>query len=198
MSDATLITFEADTHSYFYGMERVPSVSEILRPLTETYLAAIPEGILNWKRDLGIAVHKACELLDLGTLDEESVDPQIVPYIEAYKAFRVDYQPKWDAIEQFVFADIGRYAGTLDRAGELTTGPAIVDIKTSLKVQPSAAVQLWAYAVAYGEVLAPDLLVLQLMKDGTYKLVPFTQYDEYDATWNALLTLHGWKKRNER
>lgn len=192
------ITFEPETHSYFYGMERVPSVSEILRPLTETYLAAIPEGVLNWKRDLGVAVHKACELLDLGTLDGESLDEQIVPYLEAYKAFRVDYQPQWNAIEQIVFDDVRRYAGTMDRAGELTTGPAIVDLKTSLQVQPSAAVQLWAYAVAHAEIEQPDLLVLQLMKDGKYKLVPFTQYDEYDATWNALLTLYGWKKRNER
>lgn len=195
---ASDITFEAESHTYFLGLERVPSVSEILRPLTETYLAAIPEGVLNWKRDLGIAVHKACELLDLGTLDEESLDPQIVPYLEGYKAFRVDFQPKWNAIEQIVFDDVHRYAGTMDRAGELTTGPAIVDIKTSLQVQPSAAVQLWAYAVAHDGIEQPDLLVLQLKKDGTYRLQPFTDYDEYDATWNALLTLHGWKKRNER
>lgn len=192
------ITFEPEEHTYWLGLERVPSVSEILRPLTETYLAAIPEAVLNWKRDLGIAVHKACELLDLGTLDEESLDERIVPYLEGYKAFRVDFQPQWNAIEQIVFDDVRRYAGTMDRAGELTTGPAIVDIKTSLQVQPSAAVQLWAYAMAHDEIEQPDLLVLQLLKDGTYKLVPFTQYDEYDATWNALLTLYGWKKRNER
>lgn len=193
-----MITFDADTHTYWNGMEQVPSVSEILRPLTETYLAEIPEAILNWKRDLGIAVHKACEYHDQGILNEADLDPNIVPYLEAYKSFLVDFQPKWDRMESIVFNDVQRYAGTLDRAGTLNTGPAIVDLKTSLKIRPSAGIQLWAYATAYEEIEQPDLLVLQLQKDASYKLQPFTDYDEYEATWNALLTIRQWKKRNER
>ena len=193
-----MITFDAETHTYWKGMEQIPSVSHLLRPLTESYLAEIPEAILNWKRDLGTAVHKACEYHDQGILNETDLDPNIVPYLEGYKSFLVDFQPKWDRVEAIVFNELQRYAGTLDRAGTLTTGPAIVDLKTSLKIRPSAGIQLWAYATAYEEIEQPDLLVLQLLKDGTYKLQPFTDYDEYEATWNALLTVHAWKKRNER
>jgi hypothetical protein len=37
-------------------MAQVPAVYEIMRPLTEQYLREIPEDMLNWKRELGIAV----------------------------------------------------------------------------------------------------------------------------------------------
>jgi hypothetical protein len=195
---ATDITFEPEEHLYWYGMERIPSVSEILRPLTERYIAQIPEVQLNWKRDLGLAVHKACELLDKGQLDESSLDDRIVPYLEAYKTFTVDHRPEWSAIETIVFEPEERYCGTLDRAGEMGGKGVIVDLKTSNKIQPSAAVQLWAYALAYEELLAPSLYVLQLKKDGKYALKEFTDYDLYSATWDALLSIYRWNQRLER
>ena len=195
MTSATAdITFEAESHTYWYGMEAIPSVSEVLRPLTEQYLAAIPEGILNWKRDLGIAVHKACELFDLGTLDETGLDERIVPYLEEYKTFLVDCRPEWKAIESVVFEPDARYAGTLDRAGTVNGHPTIIDIKTSTAIQPTAAIQLWAYALAYGEMGVHDLCVLQLTGKGKYHLKTFTDYDLYYDTWNALLALRRWNK----
>lgn len=192
------ITFEADSHTYWYGMEAIPSVSEILRPLTEKYIDAIPEGILNWKRDLGTAVHKACELFDLGTLDESALDERIVPYLEEYKTFLVDCRPEWKAIESIVFEQDARYAGTLDRAGTVNAHPTILDIKTSNAIQPVAAIQLWAYALAYDDMAAPDLCVLQLTGKGKYVLKTFTDYELYSDTWNALLALRRWNKLTEK
>lgn len=192
------ITFDADTHTYWYGMENVPSVSEILRPITEKYLDTIPESILNWKRDLGIAVHKACELFDLGTLDEASLDERIVPYLEGYKRFMLDKLPTWHDIESIVFEETARYAGTLDRAGSVDGHFSIVDIKTSVSIQPSAAVQLWAYALAHDEMVAPSLYVLQLTGKGDYVLKEFTDYDLYSETWDALLALRRWNKLMEK
>lgn len=189
------VVFEPDTHTYWYGMEQLPSVSEILRPLTESYLAAIPEATLNWKRDLGIAVHEACELYDLELLDETTLDERIVPYLEGYKRFWMDMQPSWDAIERLVVEPDARYAGRLDRAGRVAGRATILDIKTSVAIQPSTAIQLWAYAMAYDEMAAPDLAVLQLKPDGSYAYRTFTDYDLYSETWDALLTIHRWKQR---
>lgn len=64
--NASDVTFDETTHTYWYGMERLPSVSELMRPITSAYLTNIPEHILEWKRDLGTAVHRACELWDAG------------------------------------------------------------------------------------------------------------------------------------
>lgn len=198
MTTATAgLTFEPDAHAYWYGMAQVPSVSEIMRPLTEQYLKAIPEDILNWKRDLGIAVHKACELFDLGELDEDSLDPQIIPYLEGYKRFLVDYRPLWTEVEAIVFNEADWYAGTLDRRGFLTGLSAIVDLKTSAEISSYAGIQLWAYALAAG---APDssLYALQLLKTGDYRLHPFTDVARYANTWRSLLTLHEWRKENRK
>lgn len=188
------ITFDADTHTYFYGMEQIPSVSEILRPLTDPYLQGIPEHILNWKRDLGTAVHKACELYDAGNLDESTLDERILPYLEGYRKFLADHQPQWDAIEEIVFEPMARYCGTLDRAGTIGDKPVIIDIKTSTKVQATAALQLWAYALAYDEMVTPELFALQLW-EGNYKLHHFEDFDLYSETWDALLTLRRWEKK---
>lgn len=192
--DPTLVAFDADSHSYWYGLERIPSVSEILRPLTEPWLRAIPEAALNWKRELGIAVHKACELYDRDELDEEQLDPAIVPYLEGYKRFCVDHRPHWVATEELVVDRNGRYAGTLDRAGEVLGEPAVLDIKTSLQLRRETALQVWAYASAYAPESQPALAALQLLKDGTYRLHEFSDYARYNITWRALLDMHEWSK----
>lgn len=188
---AEQLSFDADSHTYWHGMARVPSVSEIMRPLTEHYLRAIPENVLTWKRDLGIAVHRACELYDLGNLDEEVLDPRILPYLEGYKKFAVDYPSTWTGIEARVFHATEWYAGTLDRIGLIRGIPVIVDIKTSHQVASYAGIQLWAYASAVGAEGA-SLYVLQLTPAGTYELVPFVDIRRYAETWAGLLAVHRW------
>lgn len=195
--DPALIAFDAEHHQYWYGLERIPSVSEILQPLTGKYLASIPEGVLNWKRDLGIAVHKACELFDAGLLDEEAIDSRIVPYLEGYKRFLTDCRPTWESTEQVVVDALARYAGTLDRAGVLRMAgvriEAVLDIKTSREVQPTTALQLWAYARAYAPDISLELVALQLTGDGNYRLHEYTNYARYQITWNALLDIKTWE-----
>lgn len=192
------ISFDAETHTYWHGMTQVPAVSEIMRPLTEQYLRSVPEDILNWKRDLGIAVHKACELLDLGTLDEDALDEQILPYLEAYKRFLVDHRPEWEAIESIVFSEAEWYAGTLDRRGTIRQLPTIIDIKTSKEVASYAGIQLFAYAAAEGVSREASLQVLQLRKDGDYRLVPFTNLARYRETWRGLQAIYRWTKENRK
>jgi len=196
---ASEIFFEADSHTYWHGMAQVPAVSEIMRPLTQGYLAQIPEDILNWKATLGSAVHRACELLDLDTLDEDELDEQIVPYLEGYKQFLVDHRPEWEQIETIVFDPRAWYAGTLDRAGVLNGAPVVCDLKTSAVVASYAGIQLWAYAAAadtYASLTPPDLVVLQLRK-GDYRLHRFDDQHEYKRAWEALLEMHRWKARHD-
>lgn len=195
---ADVLSFEAESHTYWHGMAQVPSVSEVMRPLTEQYLRSIPEDALEWKRQLGTAVHKACELLDLDDLDEEALDPVIVPYLEGYKRFLVDYRPQWNAIESRVFHREDWYAGTLDRQGVIRgDDEAIVDIKTSTKVASYAGIQLWAYGAAV-TTPASSLYALQLLKTGNYKLVPFTNLSRYRDTWQGLLSIHRWTKEHTK
>ena len=38
------------------------------------------------------AVHMACEYDDRGCLDESSIDPRILPYVEAYRRFKAEVE----------------------------------------------------------------------------------------------------------
>lgn len=63
--------------------------------ITDGLTATISEaGLIRegdpWYMDRGTAVHRATELWDKGTLDEATVDPQIVGYVESWKRFRAD------------------------------------------------------------------------------------------------------------
>lgn len=184
------VTFNEEDHTYFYGMQRIPSVSELLRPLTDAYLASIPEGILNRKRDLGLAVHRAAELIDTGyELDPDTIDPDVNGYLEAYKRFLVDMRPKWASVERTVFDADRWYAGRLDRSGTVNGQTFVVDIKTAATLSTATAVQLTAYAEADSD-WGSGIAALQLLPKGEYKFVPLQREPK---TWEALLTIHAFK-----
>jgi len=190
----TEITFNAQDHTYWRGPERIPSVSEILRPLTDSYLAGIPEAILNRKRDIGIAVHRACELVDQGyDLDPDTIDPDVNGYLEGYRRFLVDMKPQWTQIETMVFDPVRWYAGRLDRVGIISGVPTVVDLKTSVQLGGAVAIQLTAYAEAGADELHA-LAALQLLPKGEYKLVPLPRESH---VWDALVTVHQFKERTK-
>jgi len=192
--DPSEVVFEPESHSYFWGMERLPSVSELMRPITDPYLLGIPEHILEWKRELGVATHLACDLWDKGILDEEALDPEIVPYLEAWKKFTVDMRPGWDAAEQVVVNSAYRYAGTIDRIGGMNGNPVIVDIKTTLKGQPHHAVQLALYSMA-AHAEASELIVVRLKKDGDYCL-DMHSFDLAQPCALGLIEISRWQRAN--
>jgi hypothetical protein len=149
-----------DKHEYFVDGTRLPGFSEIAEKMglvkyfnrDEFYLAR------------GQAVHVATAMMDMGILDEESVDERIRGYVNAYRKFR-DEQPfhEWKHTEESLNHPIYRFCGTPDRFLPL------LDIKTGA----SDPIQLEAYA----ELLRANSYdpgrqgyMLRLKEDGTYKL----------------------------
>jgi hypothetical protein len=193
------ITFHEDDHTYWYGLERIPSVSEIMRPITDPYLLGIPEHILEHKRQIGVAVHKACELWDAGLLDEvawaeqlqECGDTSPLGYLEAWKAFSHAERPDWVASERVVFSEEHRYAGTLDRAGAMRDAPVVLDIKTTAQKQPHHGIQLRLYDLAYSD--GARLFALRLAKDGSYVLDEYNAAD-VDGCARGLLAVSRWQR----
>jgi len=70
--------FKADTHEYFINEAKVPSVTAIL-PSREYRNC-------EWQRVKGQYVHDMIKLYLTNDLDEATLDPQLMPYLEAYKA----------------------------------------------------------------------------------------------------------------
>lgn len=180
---------------------RVPSVSELLRPLTASVYSEVDPEVLRRAAEFGTAVHACTEFLDAGDLDEDSIDPAWASSLDAYKAFLRDCAPEWSGVELRLACE--RYAGTLDRVGTMKGETWIVDLKTTSTIHDHVGVQLAAYEALYRahhpgfpETAEIKLAALQLRKDGTYRLVQFGSAADR-ACVNALITLRNWKLNHD-
>lgn len=194
-----MIEFNEATHTYWYDGLNVPGVSEIIEGAGLTDANA-KQHYTKFHADRGTAVHKACELLDKGILDESSLDPEIEGYVEAYKKFLKEYEPGWVEIEKRGFNKQLFYAGTLDRAGFLTdSGAAVLDIKTGQKAKWHA-IQLALYAMLLVENQTPNtnLYGLYLKRDGSFKakrdLIDYTDPEIFRVA-EAATRLYHWRNK---
>jgi hypothetical protein len=186
----TGLTFDEASHTYHFDGQLVPGVTSILAPLTDFGFVA-PE-ILQAAQAFGKAVHKACELDDLGTLDGSSLDPALEPYLCGWQKFSEENEVDWAMIEAPVFHPKMRYAGTLDRFGKVKGDPAVVDIKSSAVLYPAVGPQLAAYKNAITGV--PPLtkrIAVQLKADGTYTAKTYTEPTDWPL-FCSLLTVRQW------
>jgi hypothetical protein len=146
----------------------------------------------------GSHVHQACEFFDQGDLDDDTLDPALRPYLDAYRWFVHDAQPTWSHIEAQRASLTHRYAGTVDRAGTLINQkhPVVLDIKSG-GPEPWHAIQLAAYRRLLADELGPLIqrLALYLRADGTYRLetLPLADQKDFDV-FLAALTVAGWKR----
>jgi len=196
-----VFTFDEAAHEYRLDGRKLPSVTSIIRPIAPDF-SAIPPHVLERKRAIGTAAHLACELDDLGELDEESLDPILVGYLQAWRGFK-------DATGAIVIANECRlyhprlnYAGTLDRLLSIGGNLWLVDLKTSADPVPSYGVQLAAYAELLKSSDAqlvpqePRRASLHLRDDGTHKLHEFKNPNDWPA-FVACLSLYQWKESNQ-
>lgn len=184
------LTFDEATHVYRMNGDVVPSVTQVLAPLCN--FSAVPAGVLAAASAFGTAVHKACELFDLGTLDEEALDPALTPYLAAWKQFSFDYMVTWDLVEELVYHPGMRYAGTLDRYGWVKGNQTVVDIKSSANLYPSVGPQLAGYKAAIpGASTTTERMAVQLKGDGTYVAKKYTNRTDWPV-FASLVTLKRW------
>lgn len=194
--------FDPLKHEYWAGERRLPSVSEIIKPIVD--LSMVPEARLEFARDRGTAVHKATELLDRGTLDLDSVDEvHVLPYLTAYELFQRHYQFQVERNEAPVYDAQRGYAGTPDRVGTLLQPQngrtrrvrAVVDLKTVAEMSPVIGVQLSGYQLLLeSEGIKTEARIgVQLRSDGTYRVRSF---GSEVPTFLSLLTLWNWGQKH--
>lgn len=117
------------SHSYYLGRNRLPGVTEVLttcRVIDSTWWS-------DSARERGKAVHEALHFYDEKDLDQNTVDPAIRPYLDAYEKFLADSGAEVLASEHMVHSRVFGYAGTLDRVLRLNKRAVLVDIKTGAR-----------------------------------------------------------------
>lgn len=179
------LTFVEDTHEYRLDGEVIPSVTEILKPLTETQYNAIPPDVLRIAAERGTDVHAACEAIDY-ELTPDIEYPDIIGYIAAYEQFLYDHAVEWYGIEEMGACTTWPidFAGTVDRWGEVDGCFSIVDIKTtqspSIEQKVSVCLQTFMYASIISEkhdVTFAKRYALFLKKDGDYSLLDCGEFE---------------------
>ena len=189
-----MLTFNEGEHKYYWNGVAVPGVTSLLAPLNN--FGAVPRDVLAAACFRGTAVHSCCELHDIGELDENTVDAEWLPYLDAWRLFRFEHVTEWKLIESRVYHKTLGYAGTLDRFGTVSGVQAVLDIKTSAAVYPSVGPQLSAYLHALKtmrtDIEKVERITVQLSADGKYKI---TKHKNDAADWSVFLsclTIHNY------
>lgn len=125
------LTFEPEHHIYRWDGQVVPSVTQILQDAGIVDYSFIPRDTREMALERGRLVHLATAMYDEGDLDSETLDPVLVPYVQAWEKFRDETGFKPIEIEKRGYNDKQRFAGTIDRIGRFRgrEGRYVLDIK---------------------------------------------------------------------
>lgn len=187
---ATEFTFVSEGHQYFNARGvRVLSVTQILNNVGLVNYDGIPQETLDHKAAIGTAAHAACHYFDESDLDMETLDPEVLPYVQAWERFRseTDFVPELIEHRGIATIDGIEYGFTLDRIGQFNGHPTLIEIKCTAGVEVSWGSQCAAYALAM-KAEYPKLfrLAVHLKPNATYSLVPLNDIRDYQIFRSAL------------
>lgn len=146
------VDFDADSHVYTYNGQHWPSITQILKA----------EGFIDtshydtWSRDKGAMVHLAVKYHIFEELDEDRLDPVIIPYLDAFKRFKEESGLIVTQSEMPGVNTVHRYAGTPDIIG------------------------------CFPKPTGARRFALELHPDGKYKLIPYTEQNDFNVWISAV------------
>ncbi len=192
------LIFREKDHVYLLEGDELPCVSDLCRFISREIYKDAPLWQMEAAAARGTAVHVATQ--DLDTIGHTEIAEEHLQYLKAYKAFLKEHDVSWTMIEQSLYHPQQRYAGTIDRYGNIDNHAALVEIKTTYQVHKPlcrAQTNLYRMMLMARGYPVDRMYVLHLKRDGKYRLVPM-EIDEGLA--NALITLHNalQKKRRKR
>jgi hypothetical protein len=126
------LQFDAEHHLFTYKGKSVPSTTQILKAtnLYPDYSFVDPYYLTR-----GTYIHRAIELYEKGTLDEERLDPEIVPYLEQWKRVRPQFKFEIIGTEVKLVHPQLLYAGIIDDVITGHTNYALYLTKDSYKLE---------------------------------------------------------------
>ena len=193
LPDMSELTFEERGHIYRLNGIAVPSVTTLMKPLSDDYYRTIDPAVLAQAASRGTAIHNAVEnYVQFGIVD---IEPRYEGYFTAFRKWLSAREPEIVATERKVYHKILRYAGTSDLLAIINGRLTLVDYKTSAQVNTKLCdVQLEGYDRAYEShgVVIEDRLILHLSRDGKFVEVPFKRSAKSWSAFSALMTIHNY------
>ena len=190
------LEFTAENHIYRLEGVVIPSVTQIIKDAGLVNFDFISDELLAAKADLGNKVHRATELNDNGILDYEDLHPKLRGYLDSWIKFRKDFDFIPSEIEMIYYHPLYRYAGRVDRIGDLT----LVDIKSGT-VQKTHSLQTAGYAELFNykkpkrEQIKRRLAVY--LTPENYKVIEHKESSDRNI-FLAALTIANYHKRSNK
>ena len=193
--------FEPEGHIYRDARgNRVLSVTQVFQMLGLVDYSGVDPEVLGHKSEIGIAVHKAVELLLKNRLDWDTVDDAAMAYVVGAELWFRNMKFELAGCEQQGIHEIHgmKYGYQYDQLGWILYNgwrrPVVIDLKTAIKESPTWALQTAAYALAAPKLIDGDhylRVVLHLQKDGQVKPLYYDDaqdektflYMTYSAIW---------------
>lgn len=184
-------SFDEAQHAYTISGRPAPSVTAIINAAMGTNPFWTQEG-----REAGRATHAAIQYYAEGDLDMGTVDPSIMPRLEAYILFCAETGFAPDILEQPMYHPQWLYCGTPD---QVQTGRAVVDFKNGPHLQQHS-LQLAGYAHMLPNPLKYERWGVHLKANGKYdiKVYPKQEMANDFAVFLSCLTTYNWRQKWQR
>lgn len=188
-----MLTLNKETHTYSLDGRVIPSVSEVMKPLSESYYAeALKFTDLSNAQTYGTGVHEAIDDYILFGIISKKYTKEVLAFIEFLEKEQIE------VVYNERMLTNGKFAGTIDLvAKHKPTGRTfLVDLKATTKINESLLeVQLYAYTelLIVNGVHVDGTYVLHLKKSGTYN---FKEIAINRAKWKELYNAFCENKSN--
>ena len=187
-----MFLFDSEKHEYTLDGKTVPSVTQIIKPLSD--FSNIPEETLAYASERGTAVHKACEIINLGQEFAGPLDSVIVPYVDAWQLFIKEKRVIITEAEQRLYHPTMKYAGTFDALAMIDDCEWLLDIKCIATLHPRIGVQLAGYEGLINRKVRRG--AVQLKSDGSYRFAEYKNKSDWPV-FVSLLTIFNFKENNK-
>ena len=172
------LEFQNDGHKYILNGSDIPSVTNIMTPLSSFEYGEIDEKTMTAAAERGTAVHNAIENWIKFGFDD--LDEEYHGYLDGFIDWWEKVKPDPVGSEIRIYHKLMRYGGTIDLLAMIEGKLNLIDFKTTSRlIEKNCRVQLEAYAMAlesHGIVVA-EKRILHLAKNGKWKNPRFQTRD---------------------
>lgn len=172
------LEFDEGKHKYYLDGTELPSVSAIIRPLSQSVYDTVDDSILAIAANRGTEIHKAIENFNIFGVGV--IDPEYEGYFNAYKKWEAKRKPAVKLVEERTYNKMLMYAGTVDLLCEIDGRTCLVDYKSSYTVQDKVyrcQLEVYRQALSTHGIEIDRKIVLHLKKTEEYEEIVYPTYD---------------------
>lgn len=179
-----ILQFNEERHEYSLGGTILPSVTQIMSPLSSAHYGKVDKDILQKSAERGRIIHQAIQFyIEFRAID---IPDEYLGCLNAFIKFVADSQVEILSTEQKMYHPIYFYAGTLDILAKINGKITLIDVKTYEKFSPHLErVQLHGYASIYeanNDTKIDNKMIFIPYEDGSYKTAEYPAKDSEAKT----------------